>query len=104
MKAGSADGARHLELPAGAVCYRTIGPFDAASLPAGLRAAHRLKPGTWGLITLTSGAIRFLWDDDAGGICQLSAPAQFIIPPETPHHVESDGSFELTIGFHHFPN
>jgi hypothetical protein len=29
-------------LPAGSEAYRTIGPFDANTLPAGLRAEHRL--------------------------------------------------------------
>nr|WP_166176796.1 DUF1971 domain-containing protein [Altererythrobacter segetis] len=88
------------DLPLESGAYRTIGPFDAASLPAGLRAEHRLKEGTWGVIALTEGSLRFVWDDEQGGVDELSAPSQFIVPPQVPHHVEGEGPFELTIAFH----
>lgn len=85
--------------PPGSQVYRTIGPFDEQTLPAGLRAEHRLKPGAWGRITLTEGAIRFVWDDREGGSHGLSAPAELIVPPQVLHHVEADGPFRLTIDF-----
>jgi cupin 2 domain-containing protein len=87
------------ELPLGSVAYRTIGPFDAQTLPAGLRAEHRLKEGTWGVLTLSEGSLRFVWDDDEGGADDLVAPARFVVPPQAPHHVEGDGPFTLTIAF-----
>lgn len=87
-------------MPAGHAPYRTIGPFDDGSLPAGLRAEHRLKAGTWALLTVTAGAIRFVWDDEQGGATDLAAPASLIVPELVPHHVESDGPFSLTIAFH----
>ena len=87
-------------LPAAARPYSTIGPFDAASLPKGLRAEHSLKPGTWGLLELTQGALRFVWNDEQGGADEIIAPAQFIVPPETLHHVEGAGPFDLTITFY----
>jgi tellurite resistance-related uncharacterized protein len=88
------------ELPVDAEAYRTIGPFDAATLPAGLRAEHSLKQGTWGLLTLSEGALRFVWDDEAGGAEELAAPARLVVPPQVVHHVEGDGPFTLTIAFH----
>jgi tellurite resistance-related uncharacterized protein len=88
------------ELPARTAAYRTIGPFDAQTLPAGLRAEHRLKEGTWGLLELTEGTLRFLWDDEQGGADDLAAPATLIVPPQVLHHVESEGPFALTIAFH----
>jgi tellurite resistance-related uncharacterized protein len=87
-------------LPVGAVAYRTIGPFDAATLPAGLRAEHRLKPGAWGLLELTEGSLRFVWDDEQGGSDELVAPVRLVVPPQVPHHVEGEGPFALTIAFH----
>ena len=84
----------------GSVAYRTIGPFDARSLPKGLRAEHRLKDGTWGLLELSEGLLRFVWDDEASGADELSAPATFIVPPQVPHHVEGEGPFALTITFY----
>ena len=88
------------DLPPGSTAYRDIGPFDAQSLPAGLRAEHRLKEGTWGLLTLTAGSLRFVWDDEQGGAEELVAPVQLVVPPQVLHHVEGEGPFELTIAFH----
>ena len=88
------------DLPSGSVAYRTIGPFGAQSLPKGLRAEHRLKEGTWGVLDLARGSLRFVWDDEQGGSEELTAPARFVVPPQVPHHVEGEGPFELTIAFH----
>lgn len=87
-------------LPIGAVCYRTVGPFDLDSLPDGLRKEHRLKTDVWGLLTLSQGSITFVWDDERGGEETLHAPAIFLVPPEVPHHLRVSGPFLLTIGFH----
>lgn len=88
------------ELPLGCIVYRTIGPFDAQTLPTGLRSEHRLKEGTWGLLELSEGSLRFVWDDELGGSHDLVAPARVIVPPQVPHHVEGEGPFALTIAFH----
>ena len=88
------------DLPPDAEAYRTIGPFDAATLPRGLRAEHDLKPGAWGVVTLTKGRLRFAWDDEQGGAEELVAPAEIVVPPQVPHHVEGDGPFSLTITFY----
>jgi len=87
-------------LPSASVPYRTIGPFDELTLPAGLRAQHRLKDGTWGLLTLSEGSLRFVWDDEQGGADELTAPAASVVPPQVLHHVEGDGPFALTIAFY----
>ena len=97
---GSSPVASRGELPLGSVAYRTIGPFGAESLPAGLRAEHRLKEGTWGVLDLSEGSLRFVWDDEEGGEDRLVAPVRFVVPPQVLHHVEGDGPFELTIAFH----
>ena len=90
---------RYGALPAGSEPYRTIGPFDAQSLPQGLRKQHQLKDGAWGLLTLSAGSLRFVWDDAAGGTDALAAPASVVVPPQILHHVEGEGPFELTITF-----
>lgn len=89
---------RASRLPDGAQAYRTIGPFDAATLPAGLRRTHDLKAGTWGKVTLEAGNLVFVWEDEAGGREDLRAPAEIVVPPQVPHHVEGD-EFRLTITF-----
>jgi tellurite resistance-related uncharacterized protein len=80
--------------------YRTIGPFDAETLPAGLRAEHRLKEGAWGVLELVRGSLEFVWDDGSGRRERLRAPASIRIPPQVLHHVEGGGPFELTIAFY----
>ena len=65
-----------------------------------LRKQHQLKDGAWGLLALSAGSLRFVWDDDAGGAEELEAPASLVVPPEVLHHVEGDGPFELTITFY----
>jgi tellurite resistance-related uncharacterized protein len=68
-------------------------------LPTGLRAEHRLKDGTWGVLDLSEGSLRFVGDDEAGGADKVTGPARIVIPPQVPHHVEGDGPFSLTIAF-----
>jgi tellurite resistance-related uncharacterized protein len=86
-------------LPEGVEPYRTIGPFDATTLPAGLRRTHDLKEGTWGKVSLQHGSLGFVWEDEAGGRDDLAAPAEVVVPPQVPHHVEGD-VFRLTITFY----
>ena len=83
--------------------YRTIGPFDAETLPAGLRRTHSLKEGSWGRIDLLSGELTFTWEDDQGGEERLCAPAELVVPPQAAHHVEPAGQIELTITFYRKP-
>ncbi len=88
--------------PEAARAYRSIGPFDAASLPAGLLREHRLKQGTWGLLTVLSGRIGFAWDDgkSEGEVTVLEANDTIDVPPEVPHHLESQGEpFRIAIEF-----
>jgi tellurite resistance-related uncharacterized protein len=44
-------------LPDGAWAYRTIGPFAADTIPAGLLRMHNLKAGAWGVLTVEAGAV-----------------------------------------------
>jgi tellurite resistance-related uncharacterized protein len=86
-------------LPEGVEAYRTIGPFDAMTLPPGLRRTHDLKEGTWGTVALEQGSLGFVWEDETGGRDELAAPAEIVVPPQVPHHVEGD-AFRLSITFY----
>ena len=89
--------------PATVEAYRTIGPFNAARLPAGLRQEHRLKEGTWARLTVLSGRIGFAWDDDtadAGEAAVLEQGESIDVPPTVPHHLEVEsGDFSIEIAF-----
>ena len=86
-------------LPEGSQAYRTIGPFDSASLPGGLRRTHDLKQGTWARVSVEAGRLGFVWEDAAGGREDVAAPAEILVPPQVPHHVEGD-DFRLSITFY----
>lgn len=88
-------------LPTNAVPYRELGPFDAASLPRGLLAEHRLKPGTWGRLRIVSGQVAFVWDDrQPPEGSTLRAGDQIVIPPQVPHHLVMSGAFALSLTFY----
>jgi cupin 2 domain-containing protein len=86
-------------LPEDAGPYRTIGPFDADTIPSGLLKMHNLKAGAWGLLTVEAGTIRFCWDDEAGGGRDLRAGDVMLVPPLVPHHLEREGTVTITIAF-----
>ena len=86
-------------LPDDAHVYRSIGPFDAQSVPRGLLGKHDLKPGAWARLCVTAGSVKFVWDDSAGGSELLTAGVEMIVPPCVPHHLELCGPLEFTIHF-----
>lgn len=86
-------------LPDGAECYKTIGPFLQADIPAGLLREHSLKAGVWGVLTLIEGRLRFVWDDDSGAFEELHAPARIIVPPTVHHHLDKLRDAVIAIEF-----
>ena len=86
-------------LPCGARAYRRIGPFGSDAIPAGLLRCHNLKAGTWGLLSVLAGSIRFHWDDETGGARLLKIGDTILIPPGVPHHLERQGSVTIEIAF-----
>jgi tellurite methyltransferase len=47
------------ELPSGLEVLRSTPVWDESSMPAALRAAHRVGPGTWGRLKVQDGRLRF---------------------------------------------
>lgn len=89
-------------MPEGLEAYRSIGPFDENSLPAGLLREHRLREGTWARLMVLSGTIEFVWDDHdvARSTTVLAAGETITVPPQVPHHIEtSEGPFSIEIEF-----
>lgn len=86
-------------LPEAAVIYRSIGPFDAQTVPKGLLGKHNLKPGAWVRLCVVAGSVRFVWDDPQGGSELVTAGIELIVPPCIPHHLELCDSLKFTIHF-----
>ena len=88
--------------PVSVKTYRKLGPFDAASLPAGLLREHRTKQGTWARLSVHSGEIGFVWDDPEGqrNTVILGPGDSIDVPPRVPHHlVPQRGDFSIEIEF-----
>lgn len=87
------------ELPAGLELARTAGPFDEATLPAGLQRLHRVGERTWGLLRVLEGAVTFTMHTTTWADVQLHAGDNHPIPPTVPHRVTLDGPARLQIDF-----
>ena len=86
------------QLPPGLVPYRRTPVFDENTIPAGLLREHRTRPGTWGVITVLGGRLRFrLLDPPSEAV--LSAGDQRIVAPEQPHEVAPDGPVKFYVQF-----
>jgi tellurite methyltransferase len=87
------------ELPDGLVPARTAGPFDAATLPAGLRRDHRVADRTWACLRVIEGSLRLSMATDPPCDVRLEAPASQPIPPGVPHSVTVDGPVLVAVDF-----
>ncbi|HXP04341.1 MAG TPA: DUF1971 domain-containing protein [Stellaceae bacterium] len=89
-------------LPPGIVPYRRTPIFTETTLPAGLRRRHQTKPGTWGLIVVLEGRLRFrrlepFFETTLDPTC----PA--VVAPEEPHEVEPIAKVRFFVEFYAAP-
>ena len=92
---------QHGELPPDLSLVRTTDTFTEATVPAGLRRAHRVATGVWGRIRVEVGSLRFVWEGpDAADPVALSAGDSLVIPPDTPHRVEPADGVRFHVEFH----
>lgn len=87
------------ELPDGLTVSRTAGPFDAETVPAGLRRAHRVGEGTWGRLSVLEGEARFALETHPPIERRLGAGDLQAIPPGVPHAITVDGPVVLVVDF-----
>jgi tellurite resistance-related uncharacterized protein len=83
--------------------YGSTPVFDEVTLPAGLRRRHRTKDGTWGVIRVLEGRLRYqVLDPSSEVILEPGRPG--LILPEQPHLVEPLGSVRMQVEFYdHLP-
>lgn len=85
-------------LPDGLRPYKRTPVFDQTSLPAGLRRAHRTKPGVWAVIHVLEGRLRYRILEPAGERI-LSPDTPGIVEPDQPHEVEPIGPVRFFVEF-----
>lgn len=84
--------------------YATTPVFDQHTLPEKLRTSHLTKVGTWGIIRVLEGSVRYVIDD-TGETQILTTNRPGIVLPEQRHHVESHGNMRMRVEFYdHLPS
>jgi tellurite resistance-related uncharacterized protein len=84
--------------------YKATAVFDEVTLPAGLRREHRTKAGSWGVIRVLEGRLRYrVLDPNSEVILEPGRPG--LILPEQPHLVEPLGPIRMQVEFYdHLPD
>lgn len=101
MIGGALDCARcdRMEWPDGLAAYRRTPEFDEATLPAGLKAEHATRVGTWGRIRVLSGVLRYSVGAPVGRSFRLDPAAEGIVVPQVPHRVAPEGPVRFFVEF-----
>ena len=85
--------------PTGPLFYKSTAVFDEHSLPAGLRRNHRTKAGTWGIIRVLSGQVRYvILNPLSETMLDPDHPGRVL--PEQLHFVEPIGAVRMQIEFY----
>jgi tellurite resistance-related uncharacterized protein len=85
------------ELPADLVVRRTTATWDERTMPAGLRRGHRIASGTWGVIRVEHGALRFVARTEP--VTDVLVDDHQAIPPDVEHHIEPQGPVRFAVDF-----
>lgn len=87
------------ELPAGLSVTRTAGPFDQATVPAGLRTEHVVAEGRWGCLRVVEGTVGFVMATEPPLDRRLGAGDSQPIPPGVAHRLVLDGPAVVAVDF-----
>jgi tellurite resistance-related uncharacterized protein len=95
----SVDPVMNAAAPTPAKPYKSTPVFDEESLPAGLRREHRTKAGSWGVIRVLEGRLRYhVLEPTCEVILEPGRPG--LILPEQPHLVEPLGPVRMQVEFY----
>ncbi len=89
-------------LPQGLEAYSRTATFTEATVPAGLRKDHTTKTGSWGLIRVEEGVLRYRVTDPRRlpterDLTPSSEPG--VVEPTILHHVEPIGQVRFHVEF-----
>ena len=87
------------ELPDGLQEVRTTAIWDRESVPPALLRSHQVAAGTWGLLRVERGWLRFHAETSPPLHVVVDATLPQPIPPEVEHHLELDGEVRFAITF-----
>jgi tellurite resistance-related uncharacterized protein len=93
-------------LPSGLEAYKRTPIFTEATVTAGLLKDHSTKAGTWGLIHVEAGTLRYCITDPrrSPSFLDLAAGEQpGVVEPTIIHRVEPLGPVQFWVEFHRQP-
>ena len=83
-------------VPEDAKPYKQTARFTEATVPSGLLADHRLKPGVWGHVVVEEGKLEYTCDR---GVFVLKPGVVGVVEPEVVHHVRPVGNVVFYVEF-----
>lgn len=86
-------------LPENATLVRTTAVFDRTTVPKGLLSSHRIADGVHGRLVVSSGSIRFVFEDTMEATT-VTAGESLVIPPARPHRLEVVGAVTMMVEFY----
>ncbi len=92
-----------ISIPDGFELTRTTDMFDNDTVPSGLLKAHRVAESVWGRLVVSSGSVRFVFEDEPDDAVTVEAGGAAVIPPGRLHHVELDGPAAFAVEFYRRP-
>ncbi|WP_449470309.1 DUF1971 domain-containing protein [Sphingobium chungangianum] len=90
-------------LPEGVTSYKRTPTFTEETIPAGLLNDHQTKEGTWGLIRVEEGELRYSVTDPRRTPSELilsSGTPPGVVEPTILHHVEPMGAVHFHVEFY----
>lgn len=87
-------------LPTNVTSYKRTPNFTQATVPRGLLKDHSTKAGTWGVLTVLSGALYYHICQTAPHRYKLEVDVAGIIVPEQKHYIELSGETEFYLEFY----
>jgi tellurite resistance-related uncharacterized protein len=87
------------ELPEGLHVVRRTGVWNERTTPAGLRRAHHVAPGVWGLLRVEAGRLRFRAATEPPLDVVVDPGTPQPIPPDVDHHVEIEDPVRFYLQF-----
>lgn len=92
-----------MSLPPEVQAYRRTPEFTELTVPPALLRAHMTKDGTWGLIHVLAGRLRYRIDDPRRATSEIiltpeTAPG--VVEPTILHAVEPQGAVRFFVEFH----
>ncbi len=87
------------ELPERVRPARSGPEWTERTVPGTLLRDHRVAEGTWGLLRVHAGALRFVARSEPTLEVELGPGSTQAIPPAVPHHVTPIGSVRFSVDF-----